>query len=88
MDMDRALKIAMRTGKVLIGAKEAIKSVRSERAKVIIVSANCPASVKDELGGVPVKAYEGLNTELGTACGKPFPVSVATIIDPGDSGLG
>jgi len=87
MDMDRALKIAMRTGKVLLGTKQTLKSIRNERAKVVVVSANCPSSVRDKLGDVPIQEYEGLNTELGPACGKPFPVSVLTVIEPGDSGL-
>ena len=87
MDMDRALKIAMRTGKVLIGTRETIKSVRNGSAKVVVVSSNCPPWLMDELEGVSVKEYKGFNTEMGPACGKPFPVSVATIVDPGDSGL-
>ncbi len=87
MDMDRALKIAMRTGKVLLGAKEAIKSIKKGQAKVVVVASNCPSWIKEKLEGVKVIEYDGLNTELGPACGKPFAVSVLTIVDPGESGL-
>ncbi|OFV67624.1 MAG: 50S ribosomal protein L30 [Candidatus Syntrophoarchaeum caldarius] len=87
MDMDRALKIAMRTGKVVLGTKQTLKSIRNGRAKVVVVSANCPDSVRDKIEGVPIQEYKGLNTELGPACGKPFPVSVLAVIEPGDSGL-
>lgn len=62
-------------------------------AKLIIVSNNCPALQKSKieyyalLSKVNVHHYSGNNRELGTACGKLFPVSCLTVLDAGDSDI-
>ncbi len=89
MDIKRALRNAVSTGKVYLGTSQTKKSVGKGKAKLVIASKNCP---KDELAfvqekAVPVFMFDGTNTELGAACGKPFTVSMISIQAAGDSDI-
>lgn len=87
------LQLVMKSGKVCLGAKTAIGSLRTGKAKLIIISNNCPALRKSEieyyamLAKCGVHHYPGDNNELGTACGKLFRVSCLSVTDAGDSDI-
>ncbi|RLF49382.1 MAG: 50S ribosomal protein L30e [Thermoplasmata archaeon] len=81
MDIGRELKIAINTGKVYFGVSQAKKAVRKGEAKLVIVAKNCP----EKISGARVYEYPGTNVELGTVCGKPFPISAVTIVNEGES---
>ncbi|MCS7095958.1 MAG: 50S ribosomal protein L30e [Nitrososphaerota archaeon] len=91
MDVNKAITTAVRTGKVLFGAKSAIKSAKTGRAKMIIVASNCPRHIHEDieyyckLSNIPLMVYEGTSMDLSAACGKPFIISALTIREPGDS---
>lgn len=91
--MNSRLKLVMKSGKVILGYKEAVKSLRRSRAKMILIASNCPHLRKSEieylsmLAKTPVHHYSGDNTSLGTACGKFFNCSVLAVIDGGDSDI-
>lgn len=88
---DHELRIAISTGKVYIGSKMALREVRRGRAKMVILSSNCPAEIAErliELGAlsnVPVLRHMRTSIDLGALCGKPFPISAIVINEPGDS---
>lgn len=92
-EIDRALSIAVRSGKVLLGSNTALKSALTGRAKLIVIASNCPREVREKiehyckLSNIPVLVYPGSGIDLGSACGKPFVVSALTIRDPGDSNI-
>jgi large subunit ribosomal protein L30e len=83
----RELVRAAATGKILFGYKIAQK--KAAEAKAFIVSSDCRE--KDEMQALadnrPVHVFNGTSIELGAACGKPFGVSVVTILDEGKSNL-
>ena len=89
MDVQRSLRTAAQTGKVALGAKESLAAVSGKKAKLVIVAANAPATEDLEAAAgkakVPVYRFEGRNTELGPALGKPFSVAVAAVLEPGES---
>ncbi len=91
MDVDNAIRTVMETGKTTVGTRETIRAVRHGAVKLAIVAKNCPKNPKDELllsskhSGVPVYEYEGTSLSLGSACGKPFFISMLGILDAGDS---
>lgn len=89
IDLDKSLRSVMRTGKVLVGTKQAIKASKRGVAKLVIVASNCPDEVKKEITAskVPVYEYPGLSVDLGPMCGKPFIVSALTILEAGDSDI-
>lgn len=88
IDLGRALKSAMTTGKVVFGVEQTEKTVRNGEAKLIIVAKNCPSGyLVSKSHGVPVYQFEGTNMELGALCGKPFSVSSIAVIDKGASNI-
>eukprot|EP00122_Pirum_gemmata_P007035 Pgem_evm1s6445 len=72
--LNARLGLVMKSGKYTLGYKSTLKSLRSGKAKFIIVSSNCPALKKSELeyyammAQTQVHHYSGNNIELGTAC--------------------
>ncbi len=93
IDINKAIATTVRTGKVLYGASDAIKSAKMGKAKLFIIAANCSTSIREEieyyckLSGIPVISYSGANVDLGAVCGKPFSVSALTIKESGDSDI-
>jgi len=93
IDIDKAISTAVRTGKVLLGASNAVKNAKIGKAKLFILAANCSASVRRDIeyyckfSGIPVVSYSGTSIDLGAACGKLFMVSALTIKELGDSDI-
>ena len=89
MDLNKSLRVAIDSGKVSVGANESIKAITSGSAKLVILSSNCleetAAAAKN--GEAPVYSFDGNNSILGAACGKPFPVSIIAILDGGKSDI-
>ena len=81
----KELKRAIDTGKVYYGIRQARKALKRGEAKMFIVASNCPFIEELENSGVKVVKYDGHGLQLGAVCGKPFNVSVITIVDPGES---
>ena len=88
IDISKALKAAITTGKVEFGVDQTEKAVKAGKAQMVILAKNCPSEMltgKDI--GVKVHVYEGNNMELGALCGKPFSVSALAVIDKGTSNI-
>ncbi|EEY14184.1 60S ribosomal protein L30 like [Verticillium longisporum] len=87
------LALVLKSGKVVMGYKSTLKSLRSGKAKLILIAGNTPPLRKSELeyyamlSKAPVHHFTGTNIELGTACGKLFRVGVMAITDAGDSDI-
>ena len=91
MDLARQLKQSMSTGSILFGQRQTMSACLKGYARLIIVAANCPVNYISELTDshpdVPVHQVQLVNSQLGAACAKPFPVSALCITDPGESEL-
>ena len=89
MDVNRALRTAVNTGKVFFGAEQTRKAVESGKAQLVVVSSNCPEKVLDELRRMKADVYRfnGTNVELGAACGKPFRILALAIKSPGEADI-
>ena len=89
MDLNRALRIAIKTGDVLIGSNRSVDAVKSGKAKLVILASNCPIKVREAIENEDVFIYnypEG-SVDLGAACGKPFSMAALAVLDPGESEL-
>ncbi|CDR99002.1 probable RPL30-60S large subunit ribosomal protein L30.e [Sporisorium scitamineum] len=92
-NINTKLQLVIKSGKVALGLKSALKNMRSGKAKLVLISANTPPLRKSEieyyamLSKTAVHHYQGTNVALGTAAGKLFRVGVMTILDAGDSDL-
>ena len=91
--MNSRIKLVMKSGKAVLGYKASLKALRKTKAKMVLISSNCPPLRKSEveylamLAKTQVHHYTGDNSALGTACGKLFNCSILSIIDAGDSDI-
>lgn len=89
MDINRALRTAATTGKVHLGGDQTKKAIAKGEAKLVVISSNHPEAEAIESDAssknIPVYRFMGRGTELGPAIGKPFPVGVLAVLDPGES---
>ena len=89
--VDHELRLALSTGRVQLGSKMAVREMRRGRARMAILSSNCPAENAEaietygRLSEIPVLTHGKDSVDLGVLCGKPYPVSAIVINDPGDS---
>lgn len=85
-----AIRLAVESGKVDFGSHVGMKNVAANKAKLFIVAGNVPA-VREEMKSlkseVPVIEFEGSSVELGSICGKPFPVSLLSVYEVGSSNI-
>ncbi|KAF2770405.1 cytosolic large ribosomal subunit protein L30 [Teratosphaeria nubilosa] len=92
-NINAKLALTIKSGKVTLGYKSTLKTLRSGKAKLIIIAGNTPPLRKSELeyysmlAKTPVHHFSGNNIELGTACGKLFRCSTMAILDAGDSDI-
>lgn len=90
-ELEKAISMAISTGKVKIGYNDTFKSVLSGKVKATLISNNIPLDSKKillrncELSQIPVIEYEKTGFDLGAACGRPHIVSTLAILDPGNS---
>jgi large subunit ribosomal protein L30e len=93
IDVNKAILAVVKTGKVSFGANAALQNAKTGKAKMIILAANCPKSIKDEieyncnLSKVPVMMFKGASIDLATVCNKPFVISALSIRETGDSDI-
>lgn len=92
-DLSNDIRLAVDSGKAAIGMNQASKSILSKEAKMVIVaSKNKVDRISDimhlaKIENITVKLFEGTPMDLGVVCGKPFSVSVLSIIDAGNSNI-
>ena len=91
VEVDKVLKNTVKKGQVKIGTKETTQSIKDGKAKLIVISDNCPnASVIQNHAKkkkIPVYNYNSNSINLGTTCGKAFSVSVFAVINDGGSNI-
>ena len=91
MDANREIRRAVDTGKVIIGAKRTEKQIYDGKIQMIIFAENCPKDIKREISNnsklkeVSTHTVELSSMKLGELCGKPFPIAVLSVMDPGNS---
>jgi large subunit ribosomal protein L30e len=88
-----ALRLAVESGKVDFGGKAGISSAMQGSAKLLVMSNNTPEGIRSKVegysksSGIPLVRFEGSSMELGSVCGKPFPVSVLSVFEEGSSNI-
>jgi large subunit ribosomal protein L30e len=93
MDVERAIRVAVDTGKVILGSKKTIQAIKFGEGELVVMAANAPKTLKEDierysqLSNVPVHTFDGSSVELGSICGKPFTVSALMVQEPGDSNI-
>ncbi|PAA60809.1 hypothetical protein BOX15_Mlig033477g1 [Macrostomum lignano] len=92
-NINSRLALVMKSGKVVLGLRQTLKSLRQGKAKLVILASNTPALRKSTieyysmLSKSGVHHYIGNNIELGTACGRHFKICSMAVLDAGDSDI-
>ncbi|RAP48044.1 MAG: 50S ribosomal protein L30e [Methanosphaera sp. rholeuAM74] len=93
MDIERGIRVAVDTGKVILGSNKSIQAIKLGNGELVVMAANAPKNVKEDieayakLSDMPVYTFEGSSVELGSICGKPFTVTTLVVQEPGDSNI-
>lgn len=88
-----AIRLAVESGSVEFGARAGISANNDSKAKLLVVANNLPASIKTKVdtfvktSKIPVIVFDGSSMELGSVCGKPYPVSVLSVYKEGSSNI-
>ncbi len=91
MDLNKAIRLVVDTGKVEMGSDKARKIALLGGAKLLVLASNLPRPARRDLehyarlSGIPLLEFDGTSIELGTICGKPFPVSALSVLEEGNS---
>jgi len=86
-DINKVLRSVLSTGKVVIGTRQTMDSVKNGKAQAIVVSSTCIPETVSELKGLPVINYPGNGFDLGVACGKQFSIAVLAVLEAGESNI-
>jgi large subunit ribosomal protein L30e len=79
------IKQAVKTKKAVLGHKEVLKFLKVSNLDMIILAKDAPEKVKNDvvynakIAKTEVEILNKSSVDLGTICGKPFPVSVIGI---------
>ena len=93
MDIERGIRVAVDTGKVILGSNKTIQAIKLGNGELVVMANNAPKTLKDDievyskLSNIPVYTFDGSSVELGSICGKPFTVTTLIIQEPGDSNI-
>lgn len=85
MSAQEMVQEALKSKKIVLGYRNSIKFIKVNTPKLIVISNNLPETLRKEIeqnakvGKMKVEIFEGNSRELGTFCGKPFPVSALVI---------
>ena len=93
IDLEKSIRMSVDTGKVEFGTRTCKYLAAHGTAKLLLIAGNCPVNLKNEIidicknSKVPYKEISYPSIELGSIAGKPFPVLMMAIIEPGDSDI-
>jgi len=91
VDVNKQIRMVVKTGKVEFGTKSAIEGASQAKAKLVILAHNCPQVQREDilynagLSEVPVYVFQGSSLDLGALCEKPFPITALVVKEQGDS---
>lgn len=91
--LNRNLRIVVKTGKITVGKKNIMSTLRTSQAKLLIMADNIPEDYRETLlhhislqnRKIDVFTYPGGSWALGNQAGRPHMVGAMLIEQPGDS---
>jgi large subunit ribosomal protein L30e len=91
--LNRNFRILVKTGKIVMGAKNVIRTLRTGQIKLLIIADNLPPASKAEIlrhvslqnRKVDLFTYPGSSIDLGNQTGRPHMVTALAVEQAGDS---
>jgi large subunit ribosomal protein L30e len=90
-DLASDIRLAVDSGEVALGVKEVSDSIKRNKAQLVVAASKGRLDMLQDVQHVSKVAevrllmFEGDSMALGRICGKPYSVSVLSIINPGNS---
>lgn len=92
--MATALYLLVESGKIEFGGRRGLKNAAGGgKIKAFVIAKNAPKELRDDItkyckiNNTRLMEFDGSTMELGSACGKPYPISVLSIFDVGTSNI-
>jgi large subunit ribosomal protein L30e len=91
VDLSNDIRLAVDSGKVVLGLKEVEESIRNNTAKLVVIASINKKEISQDImhvtgiANIKTAVYDGNSVQLGAVCGKPYSVSVLSVIEPGNS---
>lgn len=91
--LSTAIRLVVDSGKFEFGYRRASKNAILGKSKAFVLARFAPQKMREEIekyskaSSIPVIEFEGSSLELGSACGKPFSISVLSIYEEGSSNI-
>jgi large subunit ribosomal protein L30e len=91
--LSSAIRLAVESGKVGFGSRKGVKDLLMGKARLIVVAGNVPPQLAEDvsrygqLSQIPIVQFPGKSLELGSICGRPFPVSILAVYEEGVSNI-
>lgn len=92
-DLANDIRLAVDSGEVAVGLNKVLDSIKAHISKTIVMASTNKKETLDDvnhvakIADVRVLKFNGTSMDLGAVCGKPFSVSVLSIIKPGNSNI-
>lgn len=92
-DLTNDIRLAVDTGKTKVGFNKVVDSIKDNTAKLIVLAKVNDNTISEDIkhltkvSDIKLLLYDGNSMELGALCGKPFSVSVLSVIEAGSSGI-
>jgi large subunit ribosomal protein L30e len=93
-DSTTAVRVALRSGKALIGSKSVLRQMAVDTMKMIVIARNTPQNIRDSINAynrvlenpIPIYQIDMSSWDLGAiGCGKPYMVTALGILEEGES---
>jgi len=91
--LSSAIRLTVESGKVGFGSRKGLKELLLGSVKLVVIAGNVPPALMEdvkrygEISEIPLVEFPGTSIELGSICGRPFPVSVLAVYDEGVSNI-
>ena len=86
-DIEKSFKSIVKKGSVVFGSKQTKSSIMNGKAKLVVLSENCPTKegiIADaDKKKIPVYTSSVDSVELGYLCGRSYGISSFAILDDG-----
>jgi len=91
VEIEKLMKNTVKKGEVKFGFTQTKKAIDDKKAKLVVISSNCPFEEKitklAEKKKIPVFNSKSKSIDLGYTCGKSFAVSTFAVIDDGGTNI-
>ena len=93
VEIQKSIRMVVESGSVEFGMRSGLMRALKGDAKMILIASNCPKTTREQIenaaqkSNLQVKNVGFTSLELGSICGKPYPVSILTILEAGNSDI-